>query len=73
MYYEINIAKKNKDGYYHHYFATAKRSITTKERLKVILSDLINKYPEPDYMISVIYNPEEFFGLRVGDILNDLK
>lgn len=55
MYYEINIAKRNKKGEYHHYFATAKRSITSIEKAKEIHGVLSKAFPEPEYNISVSY------------------
>jgi len=53
MYYEINIAKRNAKGEYHHYFATAKRSITTIEKAEEIYGELSKAFPEPEYNIMV--------------------
>lgn len=56
MYYEINIAKKNHKGNYVHFFATAERSITTTEHLKVVYNELIKAFPEPQYLLGVSEN-----------------
>ena len=51
MYYEINIARNGK-----HFFATAERSITTKETLKEILEVFKEKFTKEDgYAINVTY------------------
>lgn len=55
MFYEINIAKRNAKGDYHHYFATAERSITSIERAKEIHAELSKAFPEPEYNITVSY------------------
>ena len=59
MYYEINIAKLNKrigaNGRYEHYFATAERSITSKEQLKSVYAELRKAFPEPEFKINVTY------------------
>lgn len=62
MYYEINVAKKTTkdDGYipseigkYHHLFATAKRSITDSKELDKVMKVFAEKFPEPEYSISI--------------------
>jgi len=59
-YYEINVAiaidpKKN-DGYKSkHLFATAPRSITDKASLKKVLKEFVEKFPEPQYSLTVVY------------------
>lgn len=59
MHYEINVSKKNESGDYIHYFATHSRSITSKERLKVIVEDFLTKFPKPEFNISVSYREEK--------------
>lgn len=71
MYYEINVAKQNAKGEYIHYFATAKRSITDKEKLKVVATDIVSKFPAPKYKITVSYSPEISTGMGVEDFLLD--
>lgn len=71
MYYEINVAKKNEKGDYEHYFATAKRSITTKTRLKIIVTDFMEKFPEPEFSISVAYAPEMSVGMSAESFLEN--
>lgn len=49
MYYEINVALNGK-----HFFATAKRSITSTHTLKAVYSVLKEKFPESEgFSISV--------------------
>ena len=49
MYYEINVTKDGK-----HFFATAPRSITTKEELKRVWKTLIAVYKQIDgYELSI--------------------
>ena len=49
MYYEINVALNGK-----HFFATAKRSITSISTLKAVYSVLKEKFPESEgFSISV--------------------
>lgn len=51
MYYEINVSKDGK-----HFFATDKRSITTKRALKEVYSIIKEKFPpEEGYDILVSY------------------
>ena len=63
MYYEINVAKKDNKGEYRHYFATDKRSITTKKQLIETTSHFMVVFPAPEYNISVSYVPEVSFGM----------
>jgi len=53
MHYEINVAKKEKDGYYNHLFATHKRSVTVMSELKRVYPLLKKAFPEPEYKIDV--------------------
>lgn len=49
MYYEITVSK---NGY--HFFATAERSIITREQLDIVYNTLKDKFPrEEGYKISV--------------------
>lgn len=54
MYYEINVAKLNKEaGRYEHYFATSERSIPTLSCLQKVLKDFIVRFPEEEgFLIS---------------------
>jgi len=59
MYYEINVAKlEEKTLQYKHFFATAKRSLTTIRETKSMVKLFIEKFPEPEYNITVSYIPE---------------
>lgn len=56
MYYEINIAKRTSkigEPLYVHFFATAERSIATKERLIEVYNILKETFPSPEYKIFV--------------------
>jgi hypothetical protein len=62
MYYEINVSKKiTKDdgmipsviGQYHHFFATAKRSITDLKTLHKVYKVFKKVFPEPNYKIDI--------------------
>lgn len=53
-YFEINVA--NKQG---HYFATSPRSITSNDKAKLVLADLIQRFPANEgFKISVSFHPE---------------
>jgi hypothetical protein len=60
MYYEINVAKKNKDGIYVHLFATAERSLTYYKQVINLLKKFMIMFPAPEHNISVHEYPEEF-------------
>lgn len=69
MYYEINVSK---DG--RHFFATAKRSITSKEELKIKLQVIMEKFPEDEgYTVMVFYYPESGSTISVESILSEKK
>ena len=54
MYYEINVSLNGR-----HFFATAKRSITTDSELKKVYPVIKSKFPEEEgYSISVSECPE---------------
>lgn len=53
-YYEINIAKKIGENYFH-YFATAPRSINTEQKLNEILPVIEEKFPFPEYHVTVAH------------------
>lgn len=55
MGYEINVARKGKDGRYRHLFATDIRSIPTESRAKELYKMFKEKFPEPEYDITVTY------------------
>ena len=72
MYYEINVAKLCNDGKtYSHYFATAKRSITSEDRLKNVLIHFKSLFPYPSYSISASYHPETGEGINISRLLNN--
>lgn len=53
MYYEINVAKKDNHGGYSHYFATSPRSISTIKSLEEKVKDFGERFPYPEFDISV--------------------
>lgn len=56
MYYEINVSLNGR-----HFFATAKRSITTTSDLKKVYPVIKAKFPEEEgYKIMVSEHPEVF-------------
>ena len=59
MYYEINVAKlvKGHGGKkeYRHFFATAKRSLTSERLLKEAVKIFKEKFPKPEYDLSCTY------------------
>ena len=57
MYYEINVSKETEHGY-RHYFATAQRSITSRAQLILVAKDFSERFPAPEFNISVRYVPE---------------
>lgn len=71
MYYEINVAKRMKYGLYVHYFATAKRSLTSKEKTKEMALHFKSIFPEPEYTILVSKNQENQERCSVGIFIND--
>ena len=52
MWYEINVARLVR-GRYYHFFATDKRSITTRTELNQVYSKIKEAFPEPEYEVSV--------------------
>ena len=71
MAYEINIAKKDETGMYHHYFATAKRSISSLLRLKKMVADFTERFPAPEFNISVSYSPEVSHRMGVEEFIKN--
>ena len=78
MYYEINVAKQRKytgslssTYQYVHLFATAKRSLTDREATIKLLQEFTEKFPEPEYNISVSYYEESGQGWSAKDFLNE--
>ncbi len=57
MFYEINVSKQYKslsgEIRYAHFFATTERSITTRSDLRNVYEALVEKFPEPEYKLSV--------------------
>jgi hypothetical protein len=65
MSYEINVAKKQEGNKgYRHFFATAERSIDNKADLKKVYNALKNAFPEPEYDITISYNPRMNYGVN---------
>jgi len=75
MYYEINVAKlvkvHSRSCSYKHFFATAKRSITTEFELKEVLKHFLVIFPSPEFLMNVTRYQEIGEGLNVNDILNN--
>jgi hypothetical protein len=62
MYYEINIAQiqgVTPKEWYRHLFATAPRSIQTKEKLEQVYGLLLIAFPFPQYEISITQHHQE--------------
>jgi hypothetical protein len=79
MYYEINVAKMEdpsklaqgvKPGY-KHLFATHPRSLSNINEVKVLISLFVEKFPSPEYNISVSYNPEVERNMSIEAFLED--
>ena len=70
MYYEINVSKRQPNGGYKHYFATAKRSITSESELTTILKDFDVKFPQPEFHLSATYHSEGGAILDINKYLN---
>ena len=75
MYYEINVAKKFKGSMginYKHFFATAPRSITSRDELKSVYAELKQAFPKPMYDITISYNPETSTGVNIKVDVDDV-
>ena len=69
MYYEINVALNGS-----HFFATAKRSITCKDKLKVVLKKLRESFTkEEGYSINISYCPEVEYGFRIEHTTEEVE
>lgn len=75
MYYEINVAKaqtaNGKIIGYGHLFATAKRSCTSEQRVKQVLKEIVERFPEPWYEITVTYYEELGQGCNITELLTE--
>lgn len=75
MYYEINVARNtgkkawNGDKEFHHFFATAERSITTERELKQALRIFTEKFPYPEYNVSATLWHNRGEGIDIEAIL----
>lgn len=69
MNYEINVAKKNANGEYHHWFATAERSIDTEAKLIKVLKEFRVAFPAPEYNISASRWEETGYGIDIEKLL----
>ena len=54
---------------YKHLFATAPRSITSRDELKEVYKELKQAFPEPMYKINASYHPETSSGIEIEDII----
>ena len=63
MYYEINVSKLDGKKEYCHLFATAKRSCTSIREAAKVLHELLEKFPDPLYQVSMIKWEEEGTGI----------
>lgn len=71
MYYEINISKNGK-----HFFATAKRSITTTDKLKTVYDALSTAFPECELTVTKYEKTGTVFNLGKmsrKDIIDSIK
>jgi hypothetical protein len=78
MSYEINVSKLEQSYHsrgksYRHFFATAERSIDSKERLKEIYNELKNAFPEPEYNITISYIPNIQYGVNVETFEHEME
>lgn len=75
MYYEINVSKKReisgRTPQYAHYFATAERSITDTETLKVVVKHFLEIFPKPEYQISVSLDEQRRKGIDIDKLLSE--
>ena len=71
MYYEINVARKEKDGVYRHFFATAPRSITEQSKAVVVLKEIVAKFSKPEYDITINYHEESATFCDAEDFLKN--
>lgn len=71
MYYEINVAKREDDGKYRHFFATHKRSITCTAQALLMAKEFVALYPDPEYYVTIYYHPEVSYGIDINDFIND--
>lgn len=75
MYYEINVSKADPERdwkgnpSYRHLFATAPRSLTDENELKRCLKILVEKFPAPEYCISVHQDKEIRYGVDINEVL----
>lgn len=66
MYYEVNVTrmrdgdeiKKYSQQRYEHWFATAARSIQDKQKASQVYQDMIKRFPEPKFKITVSFYEE---------------
>jgi len=71
MYYEININKLKTSNHYAHYFATAKRSITNKVDAALMLRNLEDKFPMPEYRITISKHHETIYSCSAEKFLEN--
>lgn len=53
--YEINVVVRDKNGHWRHLFATDTRSLHTESEAKELYKLFKEKFPEPEYDISITY------------------
>jgi len=75
MYYEICVSKLRDKGQYKdqyiHYFATAKRSLTSRSEARIVLAHFVQIFPAPMYFISISKQEEIGEGFDVQDFLEN--
>lgn len=71
MYYEINVAKRQPNGEYHHFFATNARSCTNTTAVKEVYKKLAEVFPEPEYKIDVTKWEEHGFGVDMKKMMKE--
>lgn len=71
MYYEINVAKRQPNGEYHHFFATNARSCTNTTALKEVYKKLIEAFPKPEYEIIVTMWEKKCYGVIMEKMMKE--
>jgi hypothetical protein len=71
MFFEINVSKKDKDGTYRHYFATADRSLGNSTKAVMLLKHFQKLFPCPAYDVTVSKHPEQFTGYSPDEFLTE--
>lgn len=74
MHYELNVARKSQDDgvgdfyYYDHFFATAERSLATKDELIEAAAIFFRAFPPPEFQVSACrYDDPVETDMTMGD------